>query len=130
MSLRVMTMKRMAMMVLRERSTIRKSLRLKPERKQGLMSRLWAGTSCLHLPVRMVAGRTCSQITDGQKNDLHTTHYWIDHGWDVASCRGYDHRVKRCKFYYKSDKQPCMTHSLLIEDYGMTNTWVIIAKDS
>ena len=57
-------------------------------------------------------------------------HYWIDHGWDVASCRGYDHRAKRSKFYYKSDKQTCMTHSLLIEDYGMTNTWVIIAMDS
>ena len=57
-------------------------------------------------------------------------HIWDNHGWDVATCRGYNHNIKRSEFYYASDKQTVMTHCLLIEEYGMTKSWVIYAKDS
>ena len=58
-------------------------------------------------------------------------HFWTAGGkqwWDTATCRGYHAGASRLKFYYKSDNQTCMTHTLHINEYGVTKGWVIIEK--
>jgi len=69
-------------------------------------------------------------LPDYRWTNKRLAHIWDNHGWDVATCRGYNHNTKRSEFYYASDKQTAMTHCLLIEEYGMTKSWVIFAKDS